>query len=267
MWYDKEHMENLKETRIDEVVGQLVRRIEAGDYVAGQRLPAERELAEELHTSRVTVRAALLRLQAENLVDIVPRSGAFVRSNSAKVVIGTATLPSIATSPELKQHGSFIRAMDAQGRQTLVRFIEPSTFLPVGNDIGGKMGIDPDTQVLRRYRVHLVERVPYRILDSYYLASLLGALLGKDDGYIPLFKWLREHTGLKASRAYEQLQSRMPTANEAALLHIARNQPVIDLDRWVWADDGTLFEYTRIIANASLHEFTYSYEIDEEASR
>jgi len=96
---------------------------------------------------------------------------------------------------------------------------------------------------------------------------LLGALLGKDDGYIPLFKWLREHTGLKARRAYEQLQSRMPTANEAALLHIARNQPVIDLDRWVWADDGILFEYTHIIANASLHEFTYSYEIDEEASR
>ncbi len=260
-------MKDAKETRIDEVVSELVRRIEASEYVAGQRLPAERELADELHTSRVTIRAALLRLQAENLVDIAPRSGAFVRSSSAKVVIGTSTLPSKAIAPELKQHGSFIRAMEAQGRQTFVRFIEPSRVLPVGDAIGAKMGTNADTLVLRRYRIHLVERIPYRILDSYYLASLLGDLLGKDEGYIPLFKWLREHTGLKARQAHEQLHSRMPTASEAALLHIARNQPVIYLDRWVWADDGTLFEYTHIIANAALHEFTYSYEIDEEASR
>ena len=266
VWYDNEHMKHLKETRIDEVVSELARRIEANEYVAGQRLPSERELSEELLTSRVTIRAALLRLQAENLIDIVPRSGAFVRSSSAKVFMETPAHPSVAVAPELKRHGSFIRAMEAQGRQTFVRFIEPSTILPVGDIIGQKMGVYADTLILRRYRVHLVERIPYRILDSYYLASLLGDLLGKDEGYIPLFKWLREHTGLKARQAREQLHSRMPTASEAALLHVARNQPVIDLDRWIWTDDGTLFEYTHIIANAALHEFTYSYQIDEEAS-
>jgi hypothetical protein len=36
------------------------------------------------------------------------------------------------------------------------------------------------------------------------------------------------------------------------------------MDRWVWADDGTLFEYTHIVANSALHEFVYSYEIEEE---
>ena len=91
--------------------------------------------------------------------------------------------------------------MEAQGRKTLVRFIEPSSIIPAGEEIGTKMEISPDTKVLRRYRVHLVERVPYRILDSYYLASLLGDLLGKDEGYIPLFKWLREHTGLRAAKS------------------------------------------------------------------
>ena len=129
------------------------------------------------------------------------------------------------------------------------------------------MDTSADTKVLRRYRIHLVDRIPYRILDSYYLASFAGELLGKDEGYIPLFKWLRDYTGLQAERAYEQLRSRMPAAREAVLLNIARNQPVIDLDRWVWANDGTLFEYTHLVANAALHEFTYSYEIDEEASK
>src|SRR6266568_9164353 len=255
-----------KDTKIDEVAIELKRRIERGEYAAGQRLPSEREITDELNVSRATVRGALLRLQAENIIDIVPRGGAFVRSPSAKVLVGP-TSPNVASGLELKRAGSFIRAMEAQGRKTLIRFIEPSSIIPAGEELGAKMGISPDTNVLRRYRVHLVERVPYRILDSYYLASLLGDLFGKDEGYIPLFTWLREQTGLRAARAFERLHCRMPSAEEAALLNIARGQPVADIDRWVWADDDTLFEYTHIVANAALHEFTYAYDIDEEASK
>jgi len=247
-----------KETKIDETVEELNRRITQGYYVTGQHLPSERELAEALHVSRVTIRAALLRLQAENLIDVVPRGGAFVRSISTKAII--------ASGPELKQAGSFIRAMEQQGRQTFVRFIEASSIIPAGNEIGAKMKIDSNTKVLRRYRIHLVDRVPYRILDSYYIASLLGGLLGKDAGYIPLFKWLREHAGLRAAHAVESLNCRMPSAGEAALLNISRVQPVVDMDRWVWADDNTLFEYTHVVANAALHEFSYAYDLDEEAS-
>ncbi len=242
-----------KDTKIDEVVTAIHQRISRGEYVAGQRLPSERDIAEELGVSRVTVRNALLRLQAENIVDIVPRGGAFVRATNAKVTIGPAN--GIATGLELKRAGSFIRAMEGQGRHTLVPFI------------GSKMGVEPKTKLLRRYRVHLVDRVPYRILDSYYLASWLGDLLGQDEGYIPLFKWLREHTGRKPVRAFEKINCRMPLETEATLLNIGRNQPVVDMDRWVWADDGTLFEYTHIIANAALHEYTYTYDIDEEASK
>ena len=49
-----------KETKIDEIVEELQKRILQGFYVAGQRLPSEREITEELHVSRVTVRTALL---------------------------------------------------------------------------------------------------------------------------------------------------------------------------------------------------------------
>jgi len=112
-------------------------------------------------------------------------------------------------------------------------------------------------------------------VDSYYLASLLGELQGKDETYIPLFKWLRENKGLKASRAHERLKCRLPFLQEASLLQIAPTQPVVDMERWVWgvfADGGdageeVLFEYSRIIANAALHVFPYSYEIEEEATQ
>jgi len=255
-----------KDSKIDGAVAELKRKINEGFYAAGQRLPSEREIGQELDISRITVRAALQRLEAENLVSIVPRAGAFVRSPSVKAIINSPGV-AIARGPELKRSGSFIRAMEAQGRNTLVRFIEPSSIIPAGESIGPRMDATADTNVLRRYRIHLVEGVPYRILDSYYLANLLGGLLGKDAGYIPLFKWLREYTGLRATRASEQLECRMPSAEEAALLNISRGQPVIDMDRWVWANDDRLFEYTHIVANGALHEFSYTYDIEEEASQ
>jgi DNA-binding GntR family transcriptional regulator len=255
-----------KDSKIDEVAEELQQRINKGIYAANQRLPSERKLGDEFKVSRVTIRSALQRLQADNLVDIIPQSGVFVRYPASRVVVGPSA-PNMKAKPlELKRAGSFIRAMEAMGRQTQVRFIEPSKIMAVGEELGSKLETSPDTKVLRRYRVHLVDRIPYRILDSYYLASYLGDLLGKDEGYIPLFKWLREHTGLKPSRAFECLDSRMPSANEAVLLNISRNQPIMDIDRWVWAGD-TLFEYTHIVANGVLHEFTYSYEIDDEASK
>lgn len=254
-----------KDSKIDEVVSKLQAGIEQGEYAAGQRLPSERQLMDDFQMSRSTIRAALSRLQASNLIDILPRGGVIVRSPSARIVIGPSG--PIAKGLELKRAGSFIRAMRAEGKETLVKFIEPSSVIPVGSELGEKMETSPETKVLRRYRLHLVDKVPYRILDSYYLATFAGDLQGKDEGYIPLFKWVREHTGKRAERAFEKLRCRMPSAEEASLLHIARNQPVFDMDRWVWADDGTLFEYSHIIENSALHEHTYSYDIEEEASK
>ena len=259
-------MSEEKDSKTDEVALELKNRINQGIYTSGQRLPSEREITEKLNVSRATVRGALSRLQAENIIDIIPRGGAIVRSSSAKVLVGPEN-PSIASGLELKRAGSFIRAMEAQGRQTIVRFIEPSSIIPASNEIGNKLETTSDTKVLRRYRVHLVDKIPYRILDSYYLASLVGNLLGKDEGYIPLFKWMYEHTGQRAARAYEKLNIRMPSAEESALLNISRTQPVVDMDRQVWSDKDTLFEYTHIIANAALHEYSYAYSINEEASK
>lgn len=256
----------------DEIYNTIKNRILEGIYTAGQRLPAEREFAEEFGASRPTLRVALDRLQAENLIEIVPRGGIFVRAHIPKVTLGPSDPGlAIAAGLELKRAGSFIRDMESKGRKVMVRFLEPSSIIPLGHELGAKMRKDPNVEVLRRYRVHLVDRIPYRILDSYYLAEYCGELLGHDHNYYPLFKWLHENKGLRASRAFEKISCRMPSDEESEILGIHRNQPVVDMDRWVWGEkeDGEeiLFEYTKVIANASLHDFTYSYTIDEEASK
>ena len=62
------------------ITSQLRQAIQAGQYGHGDKLPAERQLAEAFGASRTTVRAALDQLQAERLVYRRVGSGTFVNS-------------------------------------------------------------------------------------------------------------------------------------------------------------------------------------------
>ncbi len=60
------------------IAAKIRRRIRDGVYRSGDRLPGERELAEEFGVSRVTVREAEIALQAQGLIRIKTGSGAYV---------------------------------------------------------------------------------------------------------------------------------------------------------------------------------------------
>jgi GntR family transcriptional regulator len=256
-------------TKIDDVVNEIKERIEKNIYVSGQRLPAEREFVEEFEVSRPTVRGAFRQLQEENLIQISPRSGAFVRSKATKITVGSPPVKNL----KLKSSGSSIRTMQSAGEDTTVRMLHPSVVQKVGEEIGEKLQTDKNTEVLRRYRVQLINNVPYRILDSYYLADLLADFVKYDDEHCPLYKWMKDNTGYYPDDAYEKLNFRTPTKEEALLLNIGRGQGVVDMERWIWGihplkpNEELLFEYTRITANAALHEFGYSYKMNEKASK
>jgi DNA-binding FadR family transcriptional regulator len=62
------------------ITAQLRQAIQAGQYGHGEKLPAERQLAEAFGTSRTTIRSALDQLEAERLVSRRIGSGTFVNS-------------------------------------------------------------------------------------------------------------------------------------------------------------------------------------------
>src|SRR5690606_11567424 len=152
---------------------------------------------------------------------------------------------------------------------TFTRFSGPPSLRSAGKDIGEKLSIGPEEEVWHCHGVlHVASQVPFRVFDSYYPASLLdGWWKEGDEEIIPVSRWLRENKGLRPARAVERLNVRMPNAEEAAALRIARSQPVLEMDRWVWAKDGKkkelLCEYSRIVFNASLHQFVYEYPLRE----
>ena len=75
-------MEGLKaETAIplyEQIYEDIARRIETGEYKAGDKIPTETELLEQYGVSRVTVRRAMSRLVSENLLVKKAGKGTFV---------------------------------------------------------------------------------------------------------------------------------------------------------------------------------------------
>jgi len=59
----------------------IIRDIAAGRFVAGDRLPTERELAKEYRTTVRTLRKALKELETTNVLERIQGSGNYVRSN------------------------------------------------------------------------------------------------------------------------------------------------------------------------------------------
>ena len=95
------------QTAVDEVVDRLVTAMALGEFVPGQRLPAERELARLLGVSRSTVSEALRRLREAGVVEVRRghTGGSFVQESwgaLSAAAVGRTLLP---RRPELEQLG------------------------------------------------------------------------------------------------------------------------------------------------------------------
>ena len=77
-----------------QIADQLRTLIQSGEFVAGSRLPAERDLAKQLGVSRPSVREALIALEVEGWVEVRTGSGVYVldraqHTQSAEKTIAT----------------------------------------------------------------------------------------------------------------------------------------------------------------------------------
>ena len=66
-----------------QIAEQLSAKIQSGEFVQGESLPSERELARVFAVSRPTIREAITTLEVMGLVEVKPGSGVYVK-NSVK---------------------------------------------------------------------------------------------------------------------------------------------------------------------------------------
>ncbi|MBC3193399.1 GntR family transcriptional regulator [Pseudonocardia sp. C8] len=141
------------------VVHVLKRRIAQGDWAAGDRMPSEPSLADELGVSRVTVRAALAQLENDGIVNRRHGSGTYV--NSIRPLVSSLHL-NIGSDQMITSSGRTSGIAEMSWRQEAA-----------GQDVADRLAVEAGTPVVHLYRVRTADGVPVTVSDDYFPAEFL----------------------------------------------------------------------------------------------
>ncbi|SLM61699.1 MULTISPECIES: transcriptional regulator ExuR [Dickeya] len=116
-----------------QLAAELKQRIEGGVYPVGDKLPAERNISEEMNVSRTVVREAIIMLEVEGYVEVRKGSGIHVISNQQRhlLAVNSSDADFLTAGPfELLQARQLIESNIAEfaatqvTRQDIVQLME-----------------------------------------------------------------------------------------------------------------------------------------------
>jgi GntR family transcriptional regulator len=209
---------------------RLRSQIASGELSPGQRLGAERDLAERLGVSRSTVRAALAELQ---------RSGAIRRARGRSGGIFVAErrverdLTSLAGLPAYLRRQGF--QSDARVISTATHACDPAT--------AAALGLGAEDLVHEVVRVRLADGEPISLESATFPAAAFPGLLDHSlSGSI--YELLAERYDLAPGEAQERIEVVSAGLPEARLLGVARGTALVSIERTAWTADGLAFEHS-----------------------
>jgi GntR family transcriptional regulator len=205
-----------------QIADSLLARIEAGELVAGDRLPSERDLSAALGVNRLTLRRALRALESQGLITRQPGLGTHVAA--PKIERQAARLV------------SFTRGMQQRGFLPGTRLVSVERF-PAHAALAAVLHIgtgDP-VWVVRRLRTLNHEPV---LLEQYTLPEARFPGLDRHDLQgRSVYAILQEEFGVSIRRARQSLEPVSAGEYESDVLGVPAGAPLM-LEQRLSFDDG-----------------------------
>lgn len=210
------------------MAADLRQRISDGEWPVGDKLPKTDELVAEYGVSRETVRSAIDVLAREGLVRVVKRLGTVVQDrNVGRRRIQRSTL--VMRDPS---RGYVFPAASRPDEPWEVHGQPKRMLAPVPAHVAEHLALEPGTEVMRRRRVTSPEgEPPFQIADAWIHPEALddapkaGEISTGPGGYLDRV----EEAGHGPLSWDEVTRTRMPTREEARLLQIGTENPVLEM--------------------------------------
>ncbi|TDW28808.1 GntR family transcriptional regulator [Cryobacterium psychrophilum] len=205
--------------------------VASGDLTAGDKLPPERQLAQALTVSRMTLRQALEGLQATGWLTrtLGRRGGSVIAHHRSDVDISNL----IGLRAQLLQS-----AMTASSR------LISATVQTPDENTRTALRLGPTDTVYDVMRVRFADEVAVVLERSFFPTALFPGLLDLDlTG--SMYSIMRRHYGLGPVSATQELTAMIVDPADAAMLHIAPGSPILGIVRTSIAGNGTPMEFSR----------------------
>ena len=198
-------------------------------------LPAERDMADELGVSRITVRKALDGLVAEGLLTRRQGAGTFVAARVEK---------------SFSKLSSFTEDMISRGRTPHSTWLSRSAG-QVTPEESLTLSLSPGAAVYRFNRIRYADGAPMALEYSTVPAF---ALTGPEAVEASLYEAL-EATGHRPARALQRLRAVLFSEEQAELLAVRPGDPGLLIERRGFLRDGRVVEVTRSYYRGDAYDF------------
>jgi GntR family transcriptional regulator len=198
-------------------------------------LPPERDLAEMLKVSRITVRKAIDELVEDGLLIRKQGSGTFV-SNRVEKNFAKLT--------------SFSEDMRARGREPRSLWLNRAAGT-VTPEESLTLRSSPGTPVFRFHRIRIADEAPMALEYATVLATCLPSVDAVDNS---LYEAL-ERTGNRPVRALQRLRAVLLTAEQAKLLKAQEGEAGLLVARVGYLKDGRAVEFSQSFYRGEIYDF------------
>jgi DNA-binding GntR family transcriptional regulator len=231
-----------------QVIDELRRRIESGEYPPGSLLPSEHQLSDEFQIARPTVVRALRVLRQDGWIETQQGKGSFVRGRPALAGLESPRTGEQALNrDEAREPGDLIEAAIS---------VPPARVLSL-------LGAAGTGEVLARRRVVRQDGEASELVTWWIPAELAeGTDLAKAE---PLTGGVRGHLSrrknIRVDHVLEQVTARHPTPAEAKLLGVGKTAAMLVMHVAARDASGEPVLVLEVVMPGDRHELEDVYQV------
>ncbi|MDJ0779266.1 MAG: histidine utilization repressor [Gammaproteobacteria bacterium] len=202
-----------------QIKNTIERRIESGEWPAGQKLPSENELVDALGVSRMTINRALRELTQQGLVRRVHGIGSFV-----------AEAPRHASLIELQD---IALEIEQRGRRYGTEVLLQEE-IPAPAEVAAQMELPAGSPVFHLHALHLQDDLPLQLENRYVNPRAMPEFIAQDFTRVTATTYLLQQ--FKPDEMEHRVSAVMPDAATRRRLALNDGQPCLQLTRRTWKD-------------------------------
>jgi GntR family histidine utilization transcriptional repressor len=203
------------------IKNHIIRRIEAHEWQAGDRVPSENDLANQFSVSRMTARRALQELGDEGILVRTQGLGSFVADARPRSSI-------------LEIH-SIDREIEARGHTHLAQLVELAE-VKAGRNTALLLGLEKGSTVYHSILLHSENATPLQYEERFVNPRFGPDYLQQDFTRITPSNYLSGISPL--TEADQTVEAVTVSENVAQMLDIDINQPCLKVSRRTWCQQG-----------------------------
>ncbi|MCP2335356.1 GntR family transcriptional regulator [Actinomadura rupiterrae] len=245
--------------RYRDIADDLARRIEEGEFAAGERLPTEEQLMVDYdNASRNTIREAVKILKTRGLVETTQGRGTFVLEGTVPFAVTLAGIP-VPPAGGAGGEGAAYR-FDAQLQGRVFENKDPRVEIQRSNpEVAKALAIKEGTRVVLRHQERLIEGRPWSLQTTYYPMDYVsqGAerLLDDEDIEEGVVAYLKEALGVEQTAYRDRITARAPDTNETNFFSLRDTGSVVIVhDRVGYDRDQKPIRFTRTVYPADRNQ-------------